>query len=134
MRQLVIAYLATAVVIVALDLLWLGVIAKKFYQNGIGHLMAEKPNVMVAVVFYLVYAWGIVIFAVRADPEPGWIHALLVGAMFGFFAYATYDLTNLATLRKWPWWLSLADIAWGTLVSGVAAGAGKWALDRFARS
>ena len=132
MSRFIAAYAATAVVMVLLDLLWLGLIAKPLYQQGIGHLMAEKPNIPVALAFYLLYALGLVIFAVSADPAPGWSKALLVGAMFGFFAYATYDLTNLATLKEWPWLLSLADIVWGTLVSGVSACAGKLALDRFA--
>lgn len=130
MNKYLAAYAGTAVVMVALDMLWLGVIAKTMYQQGIGHLMADKPNIGVAVGFYLLYALGVVIFAV--SPQHGgssWGTTLVMGALFGFFAYATYDLTNLATLRDWPLRLSLIDMAWGTLVSAAAAAGGKAALD-----
>ena len=130
MNKYIAAYAGTALVMVALDMLWLGVIAKPLYQDGIGHLMAEKPNVGVAVAFYLLYAVGVVIFAV--SPQHGgsnWTTTLMMGALFGFFAYATYDLTNLSTLRDWPLRLSLIDMAWGTFVSAAAAAGGKAALD-----
>ncbi len=124
------AYAGTAIVFVALDMLWLGVIAKPMYQQGIGYLMAAKPNVVVAVLFYLLYALGVVIFAVSPQHGgAGWGTTLAMAALFGFFAYATYDLTNLATLRDWPLRLSLIDIVWGTLVSAAAAAGGKAALD-----
>ena len=126
-------YAATFVVMVALDMIWLGFVAKSFYQEGIGHLMAEKPVVPVAVVFYIVYAIGLVFFAVVAnEASTGYGKTVLHGALFGFFAYATYDLTNLATLKNWPVGLALLDMAWGTVVSAVSAVAGKAALDRFA--
>jgi uncharacterized membrane protein len=130
MNKYIAAYAGTAIVMVALDMLWLGVIAKPLYQSGIGHLMADKPNIGVAVVFYLLYALGVVIFAVAPQHGgSGWGTTLAMGALFGFFAYATYDLTNLATLRDWPWRLSLIDIAWGTSVSAASAAGGKAALD-----
>ena len=132
MSKYLAAYVATAVVMVALDLIWLGLIAKPLYQQGIGHLMTAKPNIPVAIVFYLLYAVGLMIFAVTPEQSAqGWTRSLMVGALFGFFAYATYDLTNLATLKEWPVSLSLMDMAWGTVVSGVSAAAGKLALDRF---
>lgn len=124
------AYAGTATVLVALDMLWLGVIAKPLYQQGIGHLMAAQPNAYVAVVFYLLYALGVVIFAVGPQHGGGsWAMTLTMAALFGFFAYATYDLTNLATLRDWPLHLSLIDMGWGTVVSVAAAAGGKWAFD-----
>ena len=127
-------YAATFVVMVALDMIWLGFVAKSFYQEGIGHLMAEKPVVSVAAVFYAVYAIGLVFFAVVAtESAPGYAKTALYGGLFGFFAYATYDLTNLATLKNWPVGLALLDMAWGTVVSAVSAVAGKAALDRFAQ-
>lgn len=129
------AYAATALVMIAIDLLWLGVIAKPFYQQGMGHLMAEQPNVPVAVLFYLVFALGLMVFAVTPNESAaGWRRTILSGALFGFFAYATYDLTNLATLRNWPLGLTILDMTWGTLVSGVSAAAGKAAMDRLAAS
>ena len=124
-------YTAIAVVMIALDLLWLGVIAKPLYQQGIGHLMAEQPNVPVAVLFYALYTLGLLLLAVLPNAaEPGWRKTLGTAALFGFFAYATYDLTNLATLKGWPVGLSLLDMAWGTFVSTASAAAGKFALDR----
>ena len=126
------AYGVTAFVLIAIDLVWLGLIAKPLYQSGIGHLMADKPNIVIALGFYLLYALGLMVFAVTPEQSAlGWSRALMVGALFGFFAYATYDLTNLSTLRDWPLSLALMDIAWGTLVSGVSSAAGKLALDRF---
>jgi uncharacterized membrane protein len=130
MNKYLAAYAGTAVVMVLLDLLWLGVIAKPLYQQGIGHLLADKPNIAVAVVFYALYAAGIVIFAVSPQSGGTLWGTLAMGALFGFFAYATYDLTNLATLRGWPLKLSLIDIAWGTFVSAASAAGGKVALDR----
>ena len=127
-------YAATFGVMVVLDMVWLGVVAKSFYQEGIGHLMAEKPVVSVAAVFYAVYAIGLVFFAVVAtESAPGYAKTAFYGGLFGFFAYATYDLTNLATLKNWPVGLALLDMAWGTVVSAVSAVAGKAALDRFAQ-
>ena len=129
MSKYVAAYAGTLIVMVALDMLWLGIIAKPLYQQGIGHLMAERPQLGVAARFYLLYSLGVVIFAV--SPQHGgarWGATLAMGALFGFFAYATYDLTNLATLRGWPLGLSLIDIGWGTALSAAAAGGGKAAL------
>jgi len=130
MNKYVAAYVGTAIMVVVLDMLWLGVIAKPLYQQGIGHLLAERPNLGVAAAFYLLYALGVVIFAVSPQhSDSSWATTLAMGAMFGFFAYGTYDLTNLATLRDWPLRLSLIDIGWGTLVSAVSAASGKAALD-----
>ena len=135
------AYAATAVAFLAIDLLWLGVIAKSFYRDGIGHLMADPPNLMAAGVFHLLYPLGVMLFAVAPNAWLGgtasaaelpFSRAVIAGALFGFFAYATYDLSNLATLRGWPLRLSLVDIAWGTAVTAAAAAAGRWALGRAA--
>lgn len=135
MNKYVAAYAGTAIAMVALDMLWLGVIAKPLYQQGIGHLMAEGPKVGVAVLFYLLYAVGVVIFAVSPQRDgSSWAVTLTMGALFGFFAYATYDLTNLATLRDWPLRLSLIDVVWGTLVTAAAAAGGKAAMDWGTRS
>ena len=132
MIQYAAAYAATACVMVALDFIWLGVIAKPIYKEGIGHLLAARPNLWVAVIFYLVFAVGLMYFAVAAnDAGAAWRKTLLSAALFGFFAYATYDLTNLATLKNWPIGVSIIDVAWGTLVSTIAAAAGKLAWDRF---
>jgi uncharacterized membrane protein len=107
----------------------LGVVAKSMYQQAIGHLMADQPNAIAAVVFYALYAAGLLVFAVLPYEEvPAWGKTVLMGALFGFFAYATYDLSNLATLRNWPFQLTLVDILWGTVLSAVSAGAARLAL------
>lgn len=130
------AYTATAVVMLGLDLIWLGLIAKPFYRDGIGHLMADAPNFMVGVIFYFMYPIGVLLFVVAPTLLSGatglapWSRVVLAGALFGFFAYSTYDLSNLATLRGWPLHLSLIDIAWGSALTAVAAAAGRWVLGR----
>jgi uncharacterized membrane protein len=121
-----ISYMATLIVMVTVDALWLGVIAKPVYQQGIGHLMAERPQWVAAALFYAVFALGLMLFAVLPHRgAPSWSTSALMAAMFGFFCYATYDLTNLATLKGWPLGLSLLDIAWGSLLSAIAATAGR---------
>lgn len=120
------AYAGTAVVMIAIDLVWLGVIAKPWYQQGIGHLMAAEPNWVAGALFYLLFPLGLLLFAVIPGlADAGWGKTALLGGLFGLFAYATYDLTNLATLRNWPLWLAALDMAWGTGVSAVAASAGR---------
>lgn len=120
-----VAYLATAVVFLAIDAVWLGSVATSMYKNALGHLMADKVNFAAAGGFYLIYCIGIVIFAVApALKSESWSDAALYGALFGFFCYATYDMTNLATLRDWPLKMSLIDMAWGTVLTGTSALAG----------
>jgi uncharacterized membrane protein len=121
------AYAAVAIAMLVLDLIWLGVVARPMYAAGIGHLMADKPNWVAAGLFYAVYALGLLRFTVLPfDADAGWREPLLTAAAFGFFAYATYDLSNLATLKAWPWSVAIADMAWGSLASTLAAGVGRW--------
>lgn len=120
-----VAYLATAVVFLAIDAVWLGSVATQMYKSALGHLMADRVNFTAAGVFYSIYCIGIVIFAVAPALKSGnWSDAALYGALFGFFCYATYDMTNLATLRDWPLQMSLIDMAWGTVLTGTSALAG----------
>ena len=116
-------WLSVPVIVMLLaDGLWLGVIAKSTYQAGIGHLMASEPRLGVAALFYLLYPVGLVIFAVLPGVADGGVpRAALLGALFGLFAYGTYDLTNLATLKTWSLKLSLIDMAWGACVSAGAS-------------
>lgn len=130
MKRLLLAYAAALTTLLIIDLPWLGIVAQPLYQQGIGHLMAPQFNLPAAIAFYLVYAAGLVYFAVQG--ARGLRHAALRGALFGFVAYATYDLTNLATLRDWPVWLAAMDMAWGAAVSGVAALAGRAVFQRVA--
>jgi len=115
-------------VLIALDMLWLRVIAADWYQHGIGHLMAPQVNLLAGGLFYLLFPVGLMIFAVvpGVAAAEGWRVAVL-GGLFGLFAYATYDLTCLAILKDWPIGLSVIDMAWGAAVSAVAATAGRWA-------
>jgi len=127
------AYAAVALAMLVLDGLWLGVVAGPLYAAGIGHLMAGQPNWVAAGLFYGVYALGLLRFTVLPfDARSGWRAPLSTAAAFGFFAYATYDLSNLATLKDWPWALAIADMAWGSLASALASGAGRWAWLRSA--
>jgi uncharacterized membrane protein len=127
MTRNLLAYGAAFAALAALDFLWLGVLAKGLYRDGIGHLMAPMPNWGAAAAFYLLYPIGLLVFAVL--PAGGdWLRTLLLGALFGAFCYGTYDLSNLAVLRDWPLPLTLVDIAWGALVSAVGASAGAWVL------
>tara|TARA_B100000378_G_scaffold175767_1_gene141784 strand:+ start:617 stop:1018 length:402 start_codon:yes stop_codon:yes gene_type:complete len=127
MIQYIIAYLSTTVVFFALDFLWLGTVARSFYFDRIGDLLAQPFNIPAAVIFYLVYIIGILIFAVNpALAGAGIKYALLYGALFGFFCYATYDMTNLATLKNWSMAVVIVDVIWGTVLTATAAGAGYW--------
>ena len=120
------AYAVTAIVLFAIDMVWLRVIAMNWYQQGIGHLMTADVKFWAAGLFYLLYPVGLVLFAVGPGLEAPWWRTAALGAAFGFFAYATYDLTNLATLKGWPLGLAAADVAWGAFASAVAATAGRW--------
>ncbi len=122
------AYLGAFVAFLILDGTWLGVIAKGFYADQLGDRLRRNPNMLVAGVFYLVYVAGIVFLAV----EPGlaaraWKTAALHGAVLGFVAYGTYDMTNYATLEGWPVKVVVVDLVWGTLLTAIAATAGFWA-------
>lgn len=122
MTHYIIAYICTAVIFLTIDFVWLGFVAKDLYFNQLGHLMLDKVNFPIAAGFYLMYAIGIVIFAVAPALNNGqWTTALIYGALFGFFAYATYDFTNMATLKDWPVLISIIDIAWGTVLTGTSA-------------
>ena len=127
-----VAWAATFIVLLVIDMLWLGVVAKNMYQEAMGDLMSPQPRLAFAAVFYLLYPIGLVIFAILPGIDAQSVtRAAVLGALFGLFCYSTYDLTNLAVVRNWPLALSFIDIAWGTLVSGVAAAAGSLALRWF---
>ena len=123
-----IAYAVTAVVFLAVDYIWLSR-AMGFYKSSLGDLLAEKPNLVAAAAFYLIYIVGIVVFAVMpAARNGGWVSALLLGGLLGLVAYATYDLTNLATLSRWSLTVTVVDLVWGTFVTALASLAGLAAI------
>lgn len=125
-------YLAFLVALVSIDLVWLLGIAKNVYRDEMGGLMALEPKLLAGLAFYVLYALGACIFVViPALSKQSLSHALIYGALFGFFCYMTYDLTNLAVIRDFPTRLALIDIAWGSLVtagvSGLIFKLGEWA-------
>lgn len=135
MIKILAAYLGAALTMLVLDAVWLTQMSPRLYQPRIGELLATKPSLPPAVVFYLLYVAGIVLLAVLpALREGGWKRLLINAAAFGLVAYATYDLTNQATLKTWSTTITLVDMAWGTFVTTVAASAGfaaaRWALNR----
>lgn len=122
MKTYILSYVATAIVFLGMDSIWLGTMGNALYRPLLGGLMLEKFSLAPAAAFYLLYVVGIVFFAVSPAFDSGrWTTALVHGALFGFFAYATYDLTNQATLKNWPMTITIVDLCWGTVVTGVAA-------------
>mgnify|MGYP003620771420 CR=1 FL=1 len=123
--QHLLAYGLTLVAFLGIDAVWLGVIAKNLYKDNLGHLMAAKPSLLPAAVFYLMYVAGIMILAVYPAVDKGSLgKAVVLGAIFGAIAYATYDLTNAATLKDWPLKITLLDILWGSVLTATIAGIG----------
>lgn len=122
MMQIATAYFVSLTAFLLADYIWLSLVARKFYWDRLSHLLADQPNLMAAAGFYAVYVVGIVMFAIlpaiRSDSAT---MAILNGAAFGFFAYATYDMTNYATLKNWPLSVVLVDVAWGTFLTGGTA-------------
>ena len=129
--RLALSYLLTTLVFFMIDLTWLGLIARAFYARHLGPLLSEQVNWVAAIVFYLLFIVGIFIFAILPAVERASLgRALLYGGLFGFFTYATYDLTNLATLKGWPMTVVVVDIAWGVVLTATVAGAG-YAITRW---
>lgn len=117
-----IAYAAGLVAFLAIDGIWLGVIARGFYRDQLGGLLASQPNFGIAALFYLFYAAAIVILAVSPALKSGSaLQALMLGAVLGLAAYGTYDITNMATLKGWPVMMSIVDMAWGTVLTGLVS-------------
>jgi uncharacterized membrane protein len=128
-----ILFCITTIVFFSIDLIWLGVIAKNLYREKLGFILSPEVNWSAAIVFYLIYIAGILYFAVvPALLEAGWEKALLNGAILGFLCYATYDLTNMATIAKWPLQIVLTDIAWGTILTGSVSVLSYFLAGRFA--
>ena len=113
--------LVTFLVFTVVDLIWLVKVAPKLYRKHIGHLMAEKINRVGALLFYVIYIIGLVFFVIYPQ-QANLLLGIAYGAMFGLVTYATYDLTNLATLKQWPIAITVIDLVWGTLVTAVTSG------------
>lgn len=130
-KDMILTYVLMAILFLALDLIWLGLIAKNFYQKHLGRFFSDKVNWTAAIIFYFLFVIGTMIFAVY----PGVAHdslmrAVILGVLFGLFTYATYDLTNLATLKNWPLPIVIVDIIWGMVLCGAISACGfgvaKW--------
>jgi uncharacterized membrane protein len=106
----------------AIDMLWLGLVAKNFYKQQIGFLMKSNINWVAAISFYLLFIVGLVLFVIMPSIEKGsWVRAVLFGALFGLVTYATYDLTNLATFKEWPLFVTFVDLAWGATLGAIVS-------------
>lgn len=122
-------YLAVFLTMFVIDMIWLRLIAVQWYADAMGPLLTQSPNLYAAAAFYLMFPVGLLIFAVFPSADATLLKAVTLGALFGLFAYATYDLTGLAVIKGWPLGLTFLDMAWGTMVSGISAGVGKLSLD-----
>ena len=124
-------YALTIPIFFIIDIIWLGVIAKGFYRRHLGFILSPDVNWVAAIIFYLMYIVGILFFAVRPALSSGsWQQAALLGGLYGFFTYATYDFTNLATIKDWPRIIVLVDVLWGVclcmVVSFLSFTIAKW--------
>jgi uncharacterized membrane protein len=130
MMNIFFTFLLSAIVFTVLDLFWLVKVAPQLYRRHIGHLMAEKVNRIGALLFYVLYHVGLVVFVLlpaQGNLFEGW----LLGSLFGLVTYATYDLTNLATLKAWPVKITIIDLMWGTFLTGVSTVITLWLMGVF---
>ncbi len=131
-KKLLICYVLTFAVFFILDMAWLGFIAKDLYKKYLGGFLSEQVNWTAAIIFYLLFVVGVFIFAILPSVEKNSLtSAIMLGALFGFFTYATYDLTNLATLKSWPLNIVFIDILWGSLLTGMVSTAGFYIVKYF---
>lgn len=132
MTKIILSYIGTTIVFFAIDMLWLGVVAKNLYNKYLGSFLSDTVNWTAAIVFYLLFIVGILIFAAYPAVEKQSLqHAILYGGLFGFFTYATYDLTNLATLKGWPIQIVVIDILWGVVLTAIVSTAAYYIIHYF---
>lgn len=131
MRLFLKLYLIALPIFFMVDMIWLGVLAKNFYKNQIGFLMKLDVNWTAAIFFYLLFLVGVVLFVIEpALEKKDLMFALSRGALFGLITYATYDLTNLATLKDWPLKVVVVDMIWGAVLSGTVCGSSYWIANK----
>ena len=123
MKQLIVAYITSLVSMLAIDSVWLGTMMNRFYKSRMGHLLGDKVAYAPAVIFYLLYAVGVILLVVQPalKQSTSLLHVFLYGALLGLVGYGTYDLTNQATLKNWPTSLTLVDLTWGALLTGIVS-------------
>lgn len=127
MLNLAIRYVAVLAVLIVGDAIWLSYFARAIFRPTLGDILLDDPRWLAAGAFYVLFAFGVMYFAVTPSLRQGaWTNAALSGALLGFLAYMTYDMTNLASIKAWTVPLALVDMAWGTLITAVAATAGYW--------
>ena len=115
-------YLIALPVFLTIDMVWLTLVAKNFYAKQIGYLMAKNPNLLAALIFYLIFIAGLIVFVISpALDKKMWTQAILAGVFFGLVTYATYDLTNLATIKDWPFIITIVDLIWGMVLSAAVS-------------
>jgi len=132
MALLIKSYIASFIIFLGIDMIWLGWIAKNLYSSSIGHLMGSKVLWGPAFIFYAIFVVGILFFVVfPAIQKNNWLYALGAGAFFGFVTYATYDLTNLATLKDWPVMVTIIDLCWGSFLSASVSVLSYFTITRF---
>jgi len=125
-------YIIALPVFLAIDSIWLIFVAPNFYKTHIGYLMKDNPNLVVALIFYLLFIIGLVLFVIEPSLVKNSIAAaILMGALFGLVTYATYDLTNLATIRDWPLIVTVVDLIWGTVLSALVSGVVFFIVSKF---
>ncbi len=116
-------FLISLAVFMAIDFTWIGLVANKFYRTQIGFLLKDRFDMVAAVSFYLIFLIGLLVFVIKPAIDNNSVQqAVTMGALFGLVTYATYDLTNLATVKDWPLTLTFVDLAWGTVLSAAVAG------------
>ena len=119
---MILLYLITFAVFFVIDMIWLGVVARKFYSRHLGAFMSPKVNWISAMFFYLLFIVGLLVFVIRPALAAGVpLNALFYGALLGLISYATYDLTNLATIKDWPLVVTVVDLVWGTVLGGAVS-------------
>lgn len=115
-------YIIVFIVFFAIDILWLGFVAKNLYRDHLGHLMRASTNWPAAILFYMAFIGGLIFFVINpALEKDSYTYALVIGGLFGFITYATYDMTNLATLKDWPLFITVIDITWGTVLNALTS-------------
>jgi uncharacterized membrane protein len=123
MKRFAIIYLSTLVILLPVDLLFLGAVGKKLFADNVGDMTLATPRMAPAILFYVIYLAGVVVFVNGATPSD-WMHNVKYGALFGLFCYATFELTNMALLKHWEWAVVVPDIAWGAVLTAIAAAVG----------
>lgn len=121
-KQMLVIYLITLAVFFLIDMVWLGVVAKGFYRRHLGPMLSPKVNWAAAILFYLLFIVGLLVFVIKPaliSGEP--LKALFFGALLGLISYATYDLSNLATLKDWPLGVTIVDLIWGSVLGGAVS-------------